>query len=108
MLIDHGKHREAYELTRELVLLDPANEHLAGLAHDLRRTSHWSMLPLWPMQKWGWAGSIGIWVLVLVILRSGVLDVTPLAGHEGAVTVVVLVYVAYSWIWPPLLGKLLR
>jgi predicted Zn-dependent protease len=108
LLIDHGKHREAYELARELVMVDPGNAGLVDLAAELRRTSHWSMWPLWPMRKWGWAGSIGIWAIAMVLLRSNALQSTPLAGYDDAVALVFLGYVIYSWVWPPVLGRLLR
>lgn len=107
-LIDNGKHREAYELSRELVLHDPSNDALVDLAKELRHTSHWTMLPLWPMRKWGWGGSIGLWLIVVLLLRSEVLASTPLAGLEGPIAFTFLGYVVYSWVWPPLLKRLLR
>ncbi|MEM8983969.1 MAG: tetratricopeptide repeat protein [Pseudomonadota bacterium] len=105
-LIEQGRHEEAYQLSRELVLADPANESLVELASELRRANHWSMRPLWPLQRFGWAGSIGIWFAAVVLFRSGVLDDTPTLAT--VLVTVLLIYVVYSWVWPPLLKRLLR
>lgn len=107
MLIEQGKTREAYALARELVRQYPENEGIVKMAAALQRSSHWSLLPLWPMQKWGWAGSIGIWLAVIVLLRTDVLDGTPLQAWQGTIAIVFLAYVVYSWVWPPLLRRLL-
>jgi hypothetical protein len=90
------------------VKLYPADTNVVALAASLRRNTHWSLLPLWPMQKWGWGGSIGLWLLAVMLFRSQVLSQTPLAGHEGTLATIFLVYVVYSWVWPPLLGRLQR
>jgi predicted Zn-dependent protease len=107
-LIAQGKRRQAYALARDLVKLYPADTNVVALAASLRRNTHWSLLPLWPMQKWGWGGSIGLWLLAVMLFRSQVLSQTPLAGHEGTLATIFLVYVVYSWVWPPLLGRLQR
>lgn len=107
-LIDDGKTRQAYELSRELVRSNPDNEGIVQLATSLRRVSHWSMFPLWPMQKWGWGASIGLWLAVLILLKSELLAGTPLEAWEGRIALLFLGYVVYSWVWPPLLGRLLR
>lgn len=107
LLIDQGKTREAYELSRELARLNPENEAIVEMATSLRRSSHWSLLPLWPMQKWGWAGSIGIWLVVVVLLRSDILVDTPLEAYQGTIALIFLGYVVYSWVWPPMLKRLL-
>lgn len=108
MLLDQGKNKEAYALARELVVLDPSNEELVELAASLRRMSHWSLLPLWPMQKWGWAGSVGIWLIAIGIINSGLLDDPPLDAYKGPFTMAILIYVVYSWVWPPILKRILR
>jgi tetratricopeptide (TPR) repeat protein len=108
LLIDEGKTREAYGLSRELARRNPDHERLVEMADSLRHASHWSLLPLRPMQKWGWAGSIGIWVIVVGLLRSKILVGTPLEGYQTTIAFVFLGYVAYSWAWPPMLKRLLR
>jgi len=108
LLLDKGKHAEAYELSRELVQHDPGNRALVEMASELRMSSHWSMLPLWPMRKWGWGGSIGIWFAAMLLLQSGVFEGE---GREHLLTgfiVLLLSYVVYSWVWPPILRRLMR
>jgi tetratricopeptide (TPR) repeat protein len=107
LLIDEGKTREAYQLARELVRLHPGNESIVQMATALRHSSHWSLLPLWPMQKWGWAGSVGIWLAVVALLRSDILVETPLEAYQTAIALVFLGYVVYSWVWPPVLKRIL-
>jgi tetratricopeptide (TPR) repeat protein len=107
LLIDEGKSREAYQLARELVRLHPDNESIVEMATALRLSSHWSLLPLWPMQKWGWAGSIGIWLAVAALLRSDILVETPLEAYQAAIAFAFIGYVVYSWVWPPILKRIL-
>lgn len=107
-LLDEGKNRQAYELSRELVQLYPNNQAFVDMASSLKRASHWSLLPLYPMQKWGWAGSIGIWFAVVLLLGSGVLQNTPLGPHQTTLALIFLGWVVYSWVWPPILKRLLK
>lgn len=107
-LATNGKVSEAYELARELVLADPENEPLAEMANELRIASHWSMKLMWPMQKWGWAGAIGIWIVAVALMRSTFLDGTPLEPAKPVIAVLFLLYVVYSWVWPPLLRRIMR
>lgn len=107
-LVVEGKTRQAYGLAGELVRRHPDNDAIVEMAAALRHQSHWSMLPLWPMQKWGWAASIGIWLVVVVLIRTDILADTPLAGWQGGLALAFIAYVVYSWAWPPLLRRLLR
>ena len=75
------------------------------LVKQLRLVTHWSMLPLWPVVRFGWAGSVGIWLIAVIGLSALRRSDPALAGTVG---IAVLVYVAYSWIWPPLLRRLMR
>ncbi|MES1196766.1 MAG: hypothetical protein ABUL58_07465, partial [Steroidobacter sp.] len=101
-LQDRGQRKEAYKVAQHLVRLQPDNVHLVTLAKSLKTSSHWSLLPLWPMMKYGWNGSIAVWAMLIVISR--------VVGHfapqwSGYLMVATLIYVAYSWIWPPLLQR---
>ncbi len=107
-LIDRGREREAYQLTCELIRSNPNDEHLVELANALKLSTHWSMRPLWPMQRFGWAGSIAIWGVIVVLLRGNVLDSLNLAQLQVPIAMVFVVYVIYSWVWPPILGKILK
>ena len=103
-LIDQRRNREAHELAREMLRANPRDVHMLSLVKDLRVTTHWSMLPLWPMQRWGWYGVAGVWLLG-VGLSSMLGRVAP--AMAGPFTLLWLLYVAYSWVWPTVLGRLL-
>ena len=106
VLLDQGKTAHAYELAREMVLVQPDNKALVELASELKAATHWSMKPLWPMQKFGWAGSIGLWVVVLLVLRTGALDQLGIAEYGFGFAMVFLGYVVYSWVWPPIIRRI--
>lgn len=108
VLIDEGKHAEAYELARELVKLDPGNNDIVELALELKVSSHWSMKPLWPMRKWGWGGSIAIWIIIVALLRTPVLETVGLEAYDGLIATAFLIYVVYSWVWPWLFKKIVK
>ncbi|MEN7342447.1 MAG: tetratricopeptide repeat protein, partial [Pseudomonadota bacterium] len=101
-LLDNGKTSEAYRLSRSLVMSQPDNPHYVELANNLRFTNHWTMKPLWPVIKWGWGGSIAIWLVFMLYMKSGVL-----AEYQGTVALVFLGFVIYSWVWPWLLKRIM-
>lgn len=104
-LEQRGDSKGAHRISQELVRAQPDNEHLVQMAQHLKLKSHWSLLPLWPLHKWGWGASFGMWLGTLVISRS-LSKTYPVAA--GVFLVVVLVYVVYSWVWPPVLRRLLK
>lgn len=104
-LQDRGDQRAARRLVQELVRAQPDDRHAVEAARELAYTTHWSLLPLWPMQRFGWGASIAIWLGMVLLLR--LLRQT----HPEWVTYVAisfLIYVVYSWLWPPLLRRILR
>lgn len=107
-LTHQGRIAEAYELARQLVQQQPDNEDLVEMASDLRHAAHWTMKPMWPMQKFGWAGSIGLYVVMVAVLGSGVFEGTSLESLVQPLALAFLLYVVYSWTWPPLLRRILR
>ena len=104
-LEERGDLKGAERVARELVLADPSNEHLVELAHALRIKAHWSMLPMWPMMKFGWGGSIGIWLISIFTLRVVAQRYPELSAP---LTVIFIIYVVYSWTWPSILRRLIR
>jgi tetratricopeptide (TPR) repeat protein len=61
-LLNSGRVSEAHRVAQGAMRADPANENLVELVRELRIQNHWSMKPLWPLQKWGWGASIGMWL----------------------------------------------
>ena len=104
-LADRGDYRGALRIARELVRAEPGNRHFVQAVQELSVATHWSMLPLWPMQRWGWGAAIGLWVLVNVALR--VLAAQGEAWAEAALWISIgfIVYVIYSWVWPAVLRR---
>jgi len=103
-LVDAGRINEAHRIAQGALRGDPANEHLVTLVRELRIQNHWSMKPLWPLQRWGWGASAVMWVGGIVVLRS-------LYQHAPQVATPVsfawLGYCIYSWVWPPLIRRIL-
>lgn len=101
-LIHDGQHRAALHGARELLRADPNDAHWLAVVKALTVDTHWSLKPLWPMQRFGWGGSIALWL-------GGVVAVRALAQADSAaasmLSWVILGYVVYSWIWPPLLKR---
>lgn len=101
-LAEAGRNRQAHALAKDLLRLQPDDPSLLQLVLALRTGTHWSMLPLWPLQRWGWGASVALWVLVV----GGYQVVQRLAPQAaGTFTAVVLGYVVYSWVWPPLFKR---
>jgi tetratricopeptide (TPR) repeat protein len=104
-LQDRGDTRGALRIAKELLRSQPDNEQFVQIVRELESVGHWSLLPLYPMVKWGWGGAIAVWFIGIVGLRalSGVVSPTVLGILSG----VWVLYVVYSWVWPPLLKKIL-
>jgi hypothetical protein len=62
------------------------------------------MKPLWPLQKWGWGASAAMWLGGVVLIR-GLARTAP--DIATPVAFVWLGYCVYSWVWPPLIRKIL-
>ena len=108
VLQDQGKTDHAYDLARELVLVQPDNEHIVELASALKVSTHWSMKPLWPMIRYGWGGSIAIWIGIVAITRGEVFEKMGIPALEYPFLIIFILYVVYSWVWPSLLPKLIK
>ncbi|MEO8155835.1 MAG: tetratricopeptide repeat protein [Rhizobacter sp.] len=101
-LLNSGDHRSALRGARELMKAQPNDPHWLSLVQALSVQNHWSMLPLWPLQRWGWSASIALWL-------GGVVGVRALNGinPEAAfwLSCLIIGYVVYSWVWPPILKR---
>ncbi|MDM4768439.1 tetratricopeptide repeat protein [Pelomonas sp. SE-A7] len=104
-LLEQGRLRAAHQLARELLRAYPQDANLLRLVAQTRMATHWSMWPLWPLQRWGLKASVGLWLLAVIGLRLGE---HFLPAQSGYFFVALVVYVLYSWIWPPLLKRVMR
>ena len=103
-LVDAGRISEAHRIARSALRGDPANLHLVSLVRELHIQNHWSMKPLWPLQKWGWGASAAMWLGGIVVIRGLSLSAPELATP---VAFFWLGYCIYSWVWPPLIRRIL-
>ncbi len=99
----HGRVAEAHAVARELYRADPRSSAALDVVSEFAYQNHWSMKPLWPIIRWGWPGAIGLYIAVVGLLRL-VGERLP-ANATLTLSVVWMVYVVYSWIWPPLLRR---
>lgn len=101
-LVHDNRPREALRLAQELLRAYPRDRHMLDLVIALKQDTHWSLIPLWPVRRWGWGGSAALWV--------GMLLVSQMLGrlapdYRGAFSIAWLTLVVYSWVWPPLLKR---
>jgi len=100
-----GRYKEAYRLSQQVLRAHPTSPEWLHNVRMFKVASHWSMLPLYPFQRWGWGASIAFWVLFAFIMAP----FSKIAGQGAAIVLLViwLLLVVYSWVWPPLLRKFL-
>jgi tetratricopeptide (TPR) repeat protein len=104
-LEQRGESRAALRVAQQLLSMHPGSQSFVELVRTLKRNTHWSMLPLYPMVRWGWGGAAAVTIIGMIGVR--------VAGHALptalALTIVYgwLAYVLYSWVWPGILKKLI-
>jgi tetratricopeptide (TPR) repeat protein len=97
---ERGRARLAERHLRTSAELDPSVEHYAEAARAVAVATHPLMLPLWPIQRFGQGP---VWIAGVVTLLVGT-RVAP-GPVAGALIVLWLLFVAYSWIAPPLVER---
>lgn len=103
VLWSQSRPRDAERIAREVLAVAPDNPHVLNTVQTLRARNHWSMIPLWPVLKFGWAGSIAIWLIAVLYFSFA-----PPGRVTTGVLIALLAYVVYSWVWPPLLARWIR
>lgn len=98
-----GNDRAALRVAQELLRQRPDSPQLLQLVRGLKASSHWSLLPLYPMRRWGWTGAVVVTLGGLIGLRIGERSLPPAAFET--LTWIWLTYVIYSWTWPRLLRR---
>lgn len=105
VLANERCYREALEIGRELLRLDPGDEELVEALVELRAVTHWAAWPAYPFVRWGWAASAVIWVGAMISVRLlAAVDTRAAAILAFAF----LAYVIYSWTFMPILRRWLR
>jgi predicted Zn-dependent protease len=105
-LQSQGRWGEVLTIARELMRVIPGDSDLVDVIVEARLWSHWSTRPLWPFVRFGWGGSIGVWLAggLGLSLLGKVVSKPLLLAATGSY----LLYIVYSWVWPPLLRRRLR
>jgi predicted Zn-dependent protease len=98
-LLEAGKYADAQRVSSALVRADPRNRATLAAAKQIAYVQHWSMRPLWPVQRFGWGGVFALWMLIVVMVR-----VLP-PPIVGPLSIIYLLYCLYSWVWPGLLRR---
>lgn len=105
VLQSEHRHGEALEVMRGILHSTPDDGSIVEAMVALRAASHWTVVPLWPLNRYGWLGSGMLWgaaVGSFLLSRRFAPDlIIPLLTFY-------IVYVVYSWVWPPLLKRWLR
>lgn len=104
-LVQRGRYRAAKRIAIQLLQAQPDSRHILTLVVELDCLSHWSMWPLWPLNRWGWLASGVLYILTLIGLNWIHHAHPQLSGPANAI---MFSYVAYSWLYPPLLKRWLK
>ena len=104
-LNDRGQHRDALRIAQELLRSQPDSQQYVALVRELKMQSHWSMMPLYPMQRWGWGGAAAVSIAGIVGVRA----LSNVVSEPVALTIIYtwLIYCIYSWVWPSILRKII-
>ena len=105
-LEDQGRKKEALRILQELLSQDPSDEQVVDAVITLKVATHWSTIPLLPMQRYGWAASAAIFVAYVAVATFVLPTLPPLLA--SAFVAVFLLYVVYSWTYPKFLEWFFR
>ena len=106
VLSAQNRDKEALRISQEILGQQPGDQDSVDAVIALKTASHWSMLPLRPFQKWGWGASIGLWFFMMIAIRA--VDGTPYEAAFAPMIWIFLGFVVYSWVWPPILKRLMK
>jgi hypothetical protein len=104
-LDQRGDSKGALRVAQQLVATRPDSQQFVDLVRALRRQNHWSLLPLYPMRRWGWGGAAAITAIGIIGVRIAGQTLPPQTAE--IISFVWLGYVIYSWVWPGILNKLI-
>ena len=101
-LQNRGRYGEAHKVAQQMLRAHPDDKDVVEVVSELKYATHWSMLPLWPIVRWGWPAAIGIWLGGLLLI--GAIGKTY-PQVSGSLTICLIIYAIYSWVWPPVLRR---
>jgi tetratricopeptide (TPR) repeat protein len=104
-LSQRGDNKGALRIAQQLLRMRPDSPQFLNLVKELKLQTHWSLLPLYPMQRWGWGGAA-----VVTVIGIGVVNASKSQLPGGVASVIGSIwlgYVVYSWVWPRVLRRLI-
>jgi tetratricopeptide (TPR) repeat protein len=104
-LEERGDSKGALRVAQQLLAMRPDSEHFVNLVRAFKRQNHWSLLPLYPMRRWGWTGAAVVTAIGIIGVRIADNTLSPTTAE--IIAFIWLGYVAYSWVWPRILRKLI-
>ena len=106
ILVENKKYRAAMRIAQELLKDHPDNPDYLEMVKSLRLVTHPAMLPLYPLQRWGWQASAVMWVLFIIAGRMA----SKYLPDAQAIVIIYsfLGFIAYSWIAPFVLKRFLK
>jgi tetratricopeptide (TPR) repeat protein len=105
VLYEQNQHHEALRIARELLRHDPQNSTLVDIIKELKVLTHITMIPLMPSIKYGWHASAVLYIIAIATCYA-----SSKYLPETATLIIIcawLVYVIYSWIYPPILKRIM-
>ena len=106
VLAEQSRFCEAAQRSKELVRFDPGQETFIELAVEMHTGAHPLMSPLNILQRFGWAASAVIWVVGAMGLRLASKYFSN--SIVLALSLLLLLYIVYSWCAPTLVRRYLR
>ncbi len=104
-LIGIGQYWAAKRIAVELLKSQPNSRENLELVVQLETLSHWTVLPLWPLNRWGVAATVVVFIATMVIFK--LLGIFA-PEHRSAFSNFMIAFMAYSWFYPPLLVRWLK
>lgn len=105
-MLEKKKYRQAQNIVQELVRIDPHDQGYIDSAIEIRTLTHWTSLPNWPLNRFGWPASVAIWLVAVILLRF--IGDSPEATWVTPFAYSYLAWVVYTWVQPPLLKAWLK
>lgn len=104
-LVHRGRYWSAKRIAVELLKVQPDSRDLLTLVVELEGLCHWSVVPLWPFNRWGTAATIAVWLGWMAMSQ---LLKTSAPQISGSASLAMLAYCVYSWVYPPLFTRWLK
>ena len=104
-LVEKKKHRAALVLTQELLRRNPLDTQLVDLIIELRAVTHWTAIPLWPLQQLGLMGTFLLWFTFIALVFANRFVQWE---HFSYIVYGYLGYCLYSWLQEPIMRKIIK